>query len=81
MAVRDIYWLISDTDIQAFEYDGSGYTIYIGKAQPGTATSATGWRIQQLTNNANGQPTLILFPNGSPAYNFTWDNRASYGYS
>lgn len=80
MALRDIYLLLSDTDIQRFEYDGSGFVLYAGNAQPGSLSSDAAWRIKQFTNNGSGQPTLITFPNGSPSYNFVWDNRASYAY-
>ena len=81
MAVRDLFLLTSDTDIQLFDYDGSGNTIYVGNAQPGIDSSATGWRIKQLNYNGSNQIISIEFPNGSPAYNFVWDNRASYTYS
>lgn len=81
MALRDIYQLVSDTDIQLFEYDGSGFIIYVGNAQPGIASSDGGWRIKKFTNNASGQPTASQYPSGSPAFNFIWDNRATYTYS
>lgn len=81
MAERDLYWLLSDTDIQNFDYDGNGNTIYVGNAQPGTATSATGWRVKQLNYNGSNQITSIRYPNGSPAYNFIWDSRTTYTFS
>lgn len=81
MAVRDIFELLSDTDIQLFDYDGNGNTIYIGNAQPGSLSSASVWRIKQLNYNGSNQITSIKFPSASSAYNFIWDNRAALAYS
>lgn len=81
MSLRDINFLLSDTDIQLFDYDGSGNTIYIGNAQPGSASSDSVWRIKQLNYNGSNQITSIKFPNGSPAYNFIYDNRTTLTYS
>ncbi len=81
MALRDIYWLLSDTDIQLFDYDGAGNTIYIANAQAGSLSSDTAWRIKQLNYNATNQITSIRYPNGSPSYNFIWDQRTTYSYS
>lgn len=62
------------------DYDGNNNAIYIGWAQPGTATSDSKWRILQQTFTANLM-TATSFPSGSPAFAFVWDNRASYIYS
>lgn len=65
---------------QIFEYDATPLLIYQGWAQPGQATSATGWRIRKLTYSGTNL-TNIQFALGSPAFAFIWDNRASYSYS
>lgn len=64
-----------------FDYDGIGNQIYIGWAQPGTATSDASWRIMQQTFNGSSQPTDIKWPSASPAFSFAWDSRTTYVYS
>lgn len=54
--------------------DGT-YT-YLGKATPGSATSASVWLIKRVTN-ATGD---ITHADGSSSYNKEWDERASYTY-
>lgn len=70
----------ADNFIQLFDYDGSNHVIYQGWAQPGTSTSADGWRIKQL-NYTGDNIVSILWPSGSPAFSFVWSNRATYTYS
>ena len=53
--------------------------IIVGKADPGTATSASFWRIWQETYDANGVVTKKLFMNGSNRTNQIWDNIAASG--
>lgn len=80
-AIRDLYWSTTETDITRIENDANGLAIYIGKAAPGSATSAAKWKIQKLTY-VNNAVTQIDFANGSPAYEFAWDLRATaYTYS
>lgn len=74
--------------IQRIDYDANNNAIYIGWAQPGTATSVAGWRIVQNTyTSPNGTPVFTNsgFPqiSGQPsgAFSFIWDNRASLTYS
>lgn len=78
--VRDLYWLLSNTDITRIENDGNGLAIYIGKAAAGTSEGTERWQIQKLTY-VNNAVTQIDFASGSPAYAFSWTNRASYTYS
>ena len=52
-------------------------TIYIGKAAPGTATSAALWQIHRH-NTASGIVTTWADSNGK--YDNIWDNRASLVY-
>jgi hypothetical protein len=60
-----------------FDYDGSGNQIYVGWAQTGSASSDSAWRIMQQTFNGSNQLTDVKWPNGSTAFGFVWDNRAS----
>ena len=53
---------------------------YIGKAAPGTATSAAKWQIAKL--NVAGTPvTLDLKFAAEGAFTQIWDNRASLTYA
>jgi len=79
MAIRPLYLLTSETNIQRIENDGNGAPIYIGKAAPGSAESAAVWQIQKLTYT-NGAVTEINFADGSPAFCKSWTLRSSGGY-
>lgn len=63
-----------------YEYDGSGNVIYIGRALPGTAKTATGWQIQKLTWSGTTM-TDIQWANGTRDYTAIWNDRASLSYS
>jgi hypothetical protein len=65
---------------QKFEYSGDS-VIYIGKADPGTATSEAAWSIQKLTYDGSNHCTDIKWAQGKNAFEFIWDNRATYTYS
>jgi hypothetical protein len=58
--------------------DSVGSDIYIGYAVPGTATSASLWKIKRV-NTVN--PISIYWADSSTLYNKVWDSRASYSYS
>jgi YD repeat-containing protein len=64
-----------------FDYDGTGNMIYCGWAQTMSASSDPTWRIMQQTFNGSNQMTDIKWPNGSTAFGFIWDNRASLSFS
>ena len=51
---------------------------YTGYAPLGVQTNQAGWQIT-LKRTANGV-TQHLYPNGSMAFEFVWDDRASYNY-
>lgn len=53
---------------------------YRGDATPGTATSASAWRIQRLTQQSDGD-TEVLFADGNDNFDNIWDNRLSLSYS
>jgi len=63
------------------DYNGGTNAIYIGQANPGTATSAGYWQIKFITYDGNNNPTSITWANGSSNFGFIWNNRASYSYS
>ncbi len=57
---------------------GSG-VCYVGKAAPGTATSAASWQVFRLTE-ASGDLTMV-WADGDADFNNVWDDRASLSYS
>lgn len=73
------------------DYDANGNPTYIGKANPGTADSATGWKIIKLTYDGDGNVLTKMFPKSNNkitgtseqnnGMNFIWDSRASYTYT
>jgi hypothetical protein len=52
---------------------------YIGKAEPGTATSSASWQIQRLS--VSGGVTSIEFAGGAATFSQIWANRAGLTYS
>ena len=62
-------------------FDGANNPIYIGRAVPGTATSAAAWQIRKLTYDGSNNPLTILFAGGVPTFTAIWDNRAALSYS
>lgn len=65
---------------QAFAYDGSNQTEYIGYALPSSAKASPVWLIKKLTYSS-GLVTDIQFANGVIAFNQIWDNRAALNFS
>lgn len=65
----------------AVEYDLANNPIYVGEAQPGTAESASGWRIKEITYDASNNPTAIKWADGTRDFNKVWDDRATYAYT
>lgn len=63
------------------DYVGGTNPIYVGSAQPGTATSTAGWRIAFLTFDVNNNPTSVTWAGGTNYYGNVWDNRTSLTYS
>lgn len=60
------------------QYSG-GNPLYVGKAVPGTATSAAAWQIQRLTYAAGNLSALEWADDGK--FTQVWDDRASLSYS
>lgn len=67
-----------DSDYKIFIEIADGTTTYIGKAEAGTATSASTWQIKRIdsTSGANFE-----FASGTVDFDKVWDDRASYSYS
>lgn len=61
------------------DYDGSN-PIYVGEADPGTATSSAGWRIKKLTYSGSNV-TDVQWADGDLAEDNVWDDRAALSYS
>ena|SRR3990167_1712638 len=61
-------------------YDGSNNLEYVGKSLEPCATTDTCWRILKITYSGSNA-TDIQYCDGSPAYAFAWDSRASCVYS
>lgn len=51
---------------------------YVGKASPGTLTSAKSWQIQKWTYDANGIVTNIKFAQGKADFIFDWDSKTTF---
>jgi len=72
-------WVTNLTQLIKEVDDVGGTTIYIGEAQPGTATSAASWRIKRVV--FTGDDSETLFADGDTNFNNIWDNRAALSYS
>ena len=72
------HYNVDETPLTTLVDTSGGSVIYIGQALPGTATSDSLWRIQQI-NTASG--VQIAFANGSPTFQAAWDNRLTYSYT
>ncbi len=79
--ITDEFGRVTSDRIIKVDYDGGSNPVYIGEAKPGTATSEKGWRIKKISWDASNNPTEVLWANGSNAFAFVWDDRASYSYS
>ena len=62
------------------EYDDDNNAIYVGRAMPGTATTAAAWQIQYLTYDDDNNCTAVEWAEGSWAFSYTWTLRATYDY-
>jgi hypothetical protein len=67
---------VSSSDLVVRSDDTGTYT-YFGFAAPGTATSASTWKIKRLTNADN----TIVYAGGTALFNNVWDNHTSLTYS
>ena len=75
---EDFPWVVSQEAL-ALQFDASASPIlYLGQAEPGTATSEPLWQIMRI-NTATG--VAITYANGSGDYINIWNDRASLPYS
>jgi hypothetical protein len=58
---------------------GSGIT-YVGEASPNAAEGAAVWRIKRLDESVSPD-LIILWADGTSAFDKVWDNRAGLSYS
>lgn len=72
--------VVQDVYTVKIAYASAGKPQYIGKAAPGTASSAAGWQISKLTYSTD-DVTDIQWAAGSLSFTNIWDNRASLSYS
>lgn len=72
--------LFAKTRIEYTTDGGQTVPLYIGQADPGTATSAAGWLIAKCTYDGSGNMTAVDFAGSTDEHNHVWDNRASYVY-
>lgn len=84
----DVYWDVlasagvdgGDAVPYAVELDDAGGGVtYVGKADPGTATSTAGWQIQRITESAGD--VTVEWADGDALFNNVWDNRLSLAYT
>jgi len=70
---------IKDISLKVIVDKTSSPTEYYGFATPGTATSASYWKIQRKT--VSGSVTTYDFADGDTNFDNIWDNRGSLSYS
>lgn len=63
---------------QRFENDAGGNPIYAGWAKPGSATSASEWRIKKFTYDVNDAVTRVQLAEDNANFAFSWDDRANF---
>lgn len=63
-----------------YDQNAAGTEAYVGKALPGTLTSAGSWQIKKLVYGSDGDVTTT-FADGDALFNNIWDNRAILSYS
>jgi len=64
---------------QQLAYNGDNLE-YVGKAEPGSATSDNAWQIQRLTYSGSNL-TAQEWAGGNREFKHVWDDRASLSYS
>lgn len=64
-------------DVLVDEINDEG-DLYVGRADPGTATSALFWQIYKL--DVTGGDLTKKYANGNGGFVFSWDLRATYSY-
>lgn len=68
-------------DLRTTRVDVASSTVtYVGKAVPGTATSAPAWQVQRLTTNSEGD-LVVEWADGNVEFDNVWDDRAALSYA
>ena len=63
-------------------YDATDRIQYVGKAVPGSATSASLWLIMRITYvGATSAIADVTYAEGDATHKWIWDDRATYDYS
>lgn len=73
--------LTDSSNTTLLDFDGGSNPIYIGKATPGAATSASAWQIKKLTYDGSDNLVSIEHAGGTNGFTQIWDDRASLSYS
>lgn len=63
------------------DYQGGTAAIYVGYALPGTSTSNSGWAIQFITYDGNGNTLSTTWSPLYAVFGDIWANRAALSYS
>lgn len=71
-------WIASSGLYNVFLDEASATITYVGEALPGTAGSASTWRIKKLDSTSG---LVITWADGDSDFDKIWDDRASYTYS
>lgn len=73
-------WVVSggSSSYTLYLEEASATITYIGEADPGSATSASTWRIKRLDSSSG---LVVTWANGTADFDKVWNNRASYSYS
>ena len=67
--------------VTALSYDAGNNLEYLGRANIGTAQSATGWQIKKLSYDGSDNLTDIQQEGGNATFDAVWDDRAGLSYS
>lgn len=67
--------------VKMSNYNANGDPKYIGLAIPGTATSASKWKLMKLTYDASLNLTDVQYADGNENFDNVWNIRGTYTYS
>jgi hypothetical protein len=69
-------------EVRSYDANSPVRVQYIGRAQPGVATSVAQWQIRKYIYDSTTANTLtIQFAGGTNDYMYEWDERATLSYS
>lgn len=70
---------MADFEVHSAPDSGNADILYVGKAAPGSADSASVWQIKRVT--IVGDSVHIEWANGDSLFDNVWDNRENLSYS